>query len=95
MNTPDLDVKKVADLARLALTESEIVEFQGQLGRVLEHVEQLSRLNLDGVEPTAHANPVFDVFREDSPTQSLTKQAALANAPQQANGLFIVTKVLE
>jgi aspartyl-tRNA(Asn)/glutamyl-tRNA(Gln) amidotransferase subunit C len=95
MNTPQLDVRYVANLARLALTEEEITAFQSQLGPVLDHVNQLGRLDLDGVEPTAHAHPIYNVVRVDEPRPSLPKTAALANAPRQANGLFSVTKVLD
>lgn len=95
MNADKLDVRYVANLARLDLSEEEVREFQGQLVRVLEHVGQLDRLTLDGVEPTAHANPVFDVMAADEPAAGLEKKAALANAPRQANGLFAVTKVIE
>jgi aspartyl-tRNA(Asn)/glutamyl-tRNA(Gln) amidotransferase subunit C len=95
MKAQKLDVKYVADLARLDLTEVEAVEFQEQLGRVLEHVGQLAALDLEGVEPTAHANPVFNVLAADQPVHGLDKKAALSNAPRQANGLFAVTKVIE
>jgi aspartyl-tRNA(Asn)/glutamyl-tRNA(Gln) amidotransferase subunit C len=95
MNTPQLDVRYVANLARIELTDEEITAFQAQLGPVLEHVNQLARLNLDNVEPTAHAHPKFNVVRKDEPRPSLPKTEALANAPRQANGLFSVTKVIE
>lgn len=95
MQAEKLDVNYVANLARLDLTPTEAAEFQGQLERVLQHVRQLDRLDLTNVEPTAHANPVFNVFAADTPQQGLEKAAALANAPRQANGLFVITKVIE
>lgn len=95
MSTPDLDVRDVARLARIDLTDEEAATFQAQLGRVLEHVEQLSGLDLEGVEPTAHANPVFNVLREDAARPGLPRDAAMANAPRKANNLFVVTKVLD
>jgi aspartyl-tRNA(Asn)/glutamyl-tRNA(Gln) amidotransferase subunit C len=52
-------------------------------------------VDVSHVEPTAHANEVFNVFRIDEPRPSLEKKAALANAPRQANGLIMVTKVVE
>ena len=52
-------------------------------------------MNVEGVEPTAHANAVFNVFRKDEARDFFTQKDALANAPRQANGLFIVPKVIE
>jgi aspartyl-tRNA(Asn)/glutamyl-tRNA(Gln) amidotransferase subunit C len=95
MSSPELDVRYVANLARIDLSEDEISRFQSQLGRVLEYVEQLNSVDVSHVEPTAHANPIFNVFRADEPKPGLEKSAALANAPRQANGLVMVTKVVE
>ena len=92
---PDLDVRYIAQLARLDLSEEEIATFQAQLGHVLEHVEALRRVDVSAVEPTAHASAVFNVFRTDSPRESLTPAQALGNAPRKANDLFVVTKVVE
>lgn len=95
MSSPDLNVRHVARLARLALTEEEITTFQGQLGRILEHIEHLKKLDITDVEPTAHTYPVFNVTREDKPGASLSREAALGIAPRAANNLVIVPKVLE
>lgn len=95
MSSPELDVRYVANLARIDLSEEEISRFQSQLGRVLEYVEQLNQVDVSGVEPTAHANPVYNVFRPDEPGKSLPKDLALKNAPHSANGLVMVTKVVE
>jgi aspartyl-tRNA(Asn)/glutamyl-tRNA(Gln) amidotransferase subunit C len=90
-----VDVSYLARLARLELTQEEIELFGGQLGRILDHVEQMNRLDITGIEPTAHAITVFDVIREDAVTESLPKPTILGNAPHNANGLFIVPKVLD
>lgn len=95
MSSPNLDVRDVARLARIELTDEEAGTFQSQLGSVLEYVEQLGRLDLTGVEPTAHANPVFNVFREDTPKPGLDRQAVLNNAPHAAGNLIVVTKVID
>ncbi len=95
MTNPTLDVRYVANLARIDLSDDEITRFQSQLSRVLEYVEQMNSVDVSGVEPTAHANPVYNVFREDEPRKGLEKDAALANAPHSANGLVMVTKVVE
>jgi aspartyl-tRNA(Asn)/glutamyl-tRNA(Gln) amidotransferase subunit C len=95
MSAPELDVRYTAQLARIQLTEEEIAAFQTQLADILRYVEQLEKLNIEGVEPTAHANPIFDVLRQDDERPGLSQEAALKNAPRQANGLFIVPKVIE
>lgn len=91
----DLDVDDVARLARLELSAEETALFQGQLAQVLQHAAKLRELNLDGVEPAAHASPKFDVLRSDEPLPGLTQEEALRHAPRAANGLFIVPKVIE
>jgi aspartyl-tRNA(Asn)/glutamyl-tRNA(Gln) amidotransferase subunit C len=95
MSAPELNVRYTAQLARIQLTEEEISSFQGQLAEILAYVEQLERLDVTGVEPTAHANPVFDVLRDDVARPGIGQDAALSNAPRKANGLFIVPKVIE
>jgi aspartyl-tRNA(Asn)/glutamyl-tRNA(Gln) amidotransferase subunit C len=93
--TSDLDVAYVARLARLNLTDEETELFQKQLGDVLKYAEKLREVDVSNVEAAAHALPIFNVFREDAPRDWFTAQQALSNAPRQANGLFIVTKVVE
>jgi len=90
-----IDVPYLARLARLELSPGEIDLFQGQIGRILDHVEQMNRLDISGIEPTAHAISVFDVIREDAVAESIPKATMLANAPHAANGLFVVPKVLD
>ena len=89
------DVRYVAQLARLDLSDAEIAKFQSQLGQVLAHVEKLRQVDVSGVEPTAHANQVVNAFRDDEPRDWFTSKDALANAPRSANGLFVVPKVIE
>ena len=93
--TSDLDVAYVARLARIRLTEDEAKTFQKQLGDVLAYVEKLRNVDVSAVEPAAHAVPIFNVFRQDESRDWFTAEEALANAPRQANHLFIVTKVVE
>jgi len=95
MSSPELDVRYVANLARIDLSDAEITQFQSQLGRVLEYVEQLNQVDVSQVEPTAHANDITNVFRVDEARHGLDKKAALQNAPRQVNGLIAVTKVIE
>ena len=93
--TLDLDVAYVARLARINLTEDEAQIFQKQLDDVLKYAEKLRQVDVTGVEAAAHALPVFNVFRDDSPRDWFTAEQALSNAPRQANGLFVVPKVVE
>jgi aspartyl-tRNA(Asn)/glutamyl-tRNA(Gln) amidotransferase subunit C len=89
------DVRYTAQLARLNLTDAEIAKFQLQLADVLAHVEKLRAVDVRDVEPTAHANPVVNVFRDDEAHSWFTASEALANAPRAANQLFVVPKVIE
>ena len=89
------DVRYTAQLARLDLSEEEIAKFQAQLSQVLAYVEKLEQVDVSSVEPTAHANAVFNVFREDVSRDWFTAEDALSNAPRAANGLFIVPRVIE
>lgn len=93
--TPHLDVKAIAALARISLTEEEAREFGPQLDKVLGHIRLLEQVDVSAVEPTAHASPVFNVVREDVPQEGLTQEEALANAPRKAHNLVIVPKVVE
>jgi aspartyl-tRNA(Asn)/glutamyl-tRNA(Gln) amidotransferase subunit C len=90
-----IDVPYLARLARLEITSEEAEIFSGQLGRILDHVEQMNQLDVTGIEPTAHAITVFDVIREDVAGESLPRSVVLNNAPHNANGLFVVPKVLD
>ncbi|MCA1658739.1 MAG: Asp-tRNA(Asn)/Glu-tRNA(Gln) amidotransferase subunit GatC [Verrucomicrobiaceae bacterium] len=91
----EIDVAHVAKLARLNLSEEETTLFQAQLRRVLDYAAKLREPDTSGIETAAHAVPVFNVLREDKPRDWFSAEEALSNAPRQANGLFVVTKVVE
>jgi aspartyl-tRNA(Asn)/glutamyl-tRNA(Gln) amidotransferase subunit C len=91
----DLDVAHVARLARINLTENEAKIFQKQLDDVLKYVETLRQIDVTGVDTAAHELPISNVFRDDAPRDWFTGEQALTNAPRQANGLFVVPKVVE
>jgi aspartyl-tRNA(Asn)/glutamyl-tRNA(Gln) amidotransferase subunit C len=93
--TDSIDVRYVAHLARMHLSDAEAELFQGQLDEILDQVRTLSELDVEHVEPTAHAVPVHNVFREDRVSASLDHGEVMDNAPQARNGLFIVPKILE
>jgi aspartyl-tRNA(Asn)/glutamyl-tRNA(Gln) amidotransferase subunit C len=74
-------VLHVARLARLRLTEEEIERMTGELSTVLDHIEKIGELDLDGVEPTSHVVELENVLRPDEPRPSLPREVALAEAP--------------
>lgn len=90
-----MDVSYIAHLARIHLTEAETKLFQGQLDQVLTYVEQLGELDVLNVEPTAHAMPLVNVLRDDTPRASLDHDAVIANAPAARDGQILVPKILE
>jgi aspartyl-tRNA(Asn)/glutamyl-tRNA(Gln) amidotransferase subunit C len=83
-------VLHVAKLARLKFSEEEIERLAPELSKILEHVEQMDRVDLEGVEPTSHVVELQNVLREDVPRDSLPKECALAQAPDAADGGFRV-----
>ena len=76
-------VRKVARLARLELSEPDLARMQQQLSAILDYIDQLNKLDTDGVEPLAHPLPVQNVFRPDEEVPSLPVDAALQNAPNK------------
>ena len=94
-NNNQIDVAYVANLARIYLTDEEKTQFQGQLENILGYVHLLDELDLDGIEPTAHATPRFNVTRPDVLGQSLNRDDVLANAPKVLNNEIVVPKIIE
>ncbi len=88
-------VRHIAHLARLRLTDEEIVRFGAQLSDIVSYVEKLGEVNTEGVEPTAHPLPVRNVLRDDVPADSLGVDRVLANAPDSSPPYFKVPKVLD
>ena len=95
MASTEIDIKYVAHLARLHLTSDEEKKLGAQLGNILGYIEKLNELDVSNVEPTAHAVPMTNVTRPDEIRPSLPHDQATRNAPAQANGLFIVPKIVE
>jgi len=89
------EVEHVARLARLALDADEKERMRSQLDAILGYVEQLRRVNTDGVEPTAHVLPLVNVLRDDEVRPSYPVEAMLANAPDAQDGQFRVPRILE
>ena len=90
-----MDIEKVARLARLELSDEEKKTFGNQLEQILTHMEQLNQLDTTGVEPTSHAIPVCNVFREDEVKTSFPQEEVLAIAPDEEVGHFKVPRIIE
>ncbi|HWR59129.1 MAG TPA: Asp-tRNA(Asn)/Glu-tRNA(Gln) amidotransferase subunit GatC [Thermodesulfovibrionales bacterium] len=90
-----IDVQHIAHLARLALTDEETGKFGRQLGGILSYVEKLGELDTSGIEPTSHTLVISNVMREDLSRPSLSKDAALMNAPDRADDFYRVPKIIE
>ena len=88
-------VRKVAKLSRLQLTDEEVGEFTGQLSAIIGYVEKMNELDTENVEPLAHCLPISNVFRQDRVKESLGTERALANAPQRDGEFFKVPKILD
>ena len=96
MSAPEeFNIDYVARLARLALTAEEKAQFAQQLGDVLHHIEQLGKVDVTGIEPTAHAFPLENIWAADVPRVGLPVELALQNAPAQRDGMITVPRVVE
>ena len=91
----DAQVEHVAQLARLALSAEEKQRFTEQLNAILCYMEQLNEVPTAGVEPTTHVLDLVNVMRDDTVCQSLSADAALANAPETAQHFFVVPRIVE
>lgn len=83
-------VLHVARLSRLRLSEEEIDTLTGELSSVLDHVDKLAEVDIEGVEPTSHVVPLENVLRDDEPRPSLDREVALSQAPDPHDGAFRV-----
>jgi aspartyl-tRNA(Asn)/glutamyl-tRNA(Gln) amidotransferase subunit C len=90
-----MDIEKVARLARLELSEEERETFGNQMEQILTYMEQLNRLDTTGVEPTSHAIPIHNVFREDEVKPSFPQEEVLGIAPDEEDGHFKVPRIIE
>jgi len=94
-STEGIDVRYVAQLARLTLTDAEAAEFQTQLEQIMGYVKQLGEADIDGIEPMAHAIDITNVFRADEPRPSLDRADVIANFPETAQNLVKVPKIID
>jgi aspartyl-tRNA(Asn)/glutamyl-tRNA(Gln) amidotransferase subunit C len=89
------EVKHVANLARLAITEQEAENFTKHLDSIITFAEELNELDTEGVEPTSHVLNIKNVLREDKATKGLPREEVLKNAPEHQNGQFKVPSILD
>lgn len=83
-------VLHVARLSRLKLSEEELASMQKDMSSILDHVDRLAEINIEGIEPTSHVVPLENVLRDDVPRPSLDREVSLAQAPDAADGAFRV-----
>ena len=86
-------VRYVANLARLQLTDEQVATLTTELSSILDHVGTISELDLENVQPTAHALAVTNRVRADEARPSLPREVALRNAPEQRDGAFVIPKI--
>jgi aspartyl-tRNA(Asn)/glutamyl-tRNA(Gln) amidotransferase subunit C len=89
------DVRHVARLARLALSDEELVRMRADMSAILDYMDKLRSLDTAGVEPTSHAVPLRNVMREDEPVPSQPREDMLANAPDRDGDTFRVPRIIE
>ena len=89
------DVVKVAELARMEVTEQETEIFTDQLGNILEYIEKLNELDTDNVEPTSHVLEISTPLREDKVVNWLSIEEVLQNAPESEDDFFVVPQVID
>ncbi len=90
-----MKIEHVSILARLALANEDKELFSKQIGRIIEYMDKLNKLNTANVEPTAHVLPMKNVFRDDALKPSLPKDKALQNAPNRSDDFYAVPKIIE
>jgi len=94
MSLSEHDVRHVAMLARLALTDDEVEAMRTDLNSILGHIDDIQRLDLSEVPPMAHAIKVVNVTRPDVVTPSFPQHVAVMNAPQSENGAFVIPQIV-
>jgi aspartyl-tRNA(Asn)/glutamyl-tRNA(Gln) amidotransferase subunit C len=95
MSVDAATVKRVAHLARIALPDTDVERMQGEINAILGFVEQLSKVNVEGVEPMTSVTPMRLKLRDDNVTEGGLADDVLANAPMSDDHFFVVPKVVE
>ncbi len=95
MRITNKEVKHIAKLSRLYLSDEEIITFTEQLSSIIEYVEQLNSLDTGNIEPTSHVIPLKNVMRDDFLSGSLDRESVLQNAPDVTDKFYRVPKIIE
>ena len=90
----DKTIEQIAKLARLSITHEEALEFKQQLNKVLEHFQQISKIDTEGVEPLVTPVEIDFYVRSDTSFRETTTEEILSNAPDKAGNLFKVPPVV-
>lgn len=88
-------VGKIAELAKLTLTDAEKLKYAAQLEQIIDYVHQLSQVDTLSVQPLSHVHEMTNVFRDDSPAESLAKEDVFRNAPERLGDYFRVPQVIK
>lgn len=91
----EAEVRWIAHLARLEMSDAELAEVRRDLSAIVGYVDQLQQVDTEGVEPLAHTLGLTNVFRDDEPTPSLTPDEILANAPRRGGDFYAVPAVMD
>jgi aspartyl-tRNA(Asn)/glutamyl-tRNA(Gln) amidotransferase subunit C len=94
MSISEADVRHVALLARLALSDEQVTRLQAEINSVLGYIEQMQALDLEGVEPTSHSIPLRNATRPDVVRPGLARDLALLNAPEAEDGAFVIPRIV-
>ena len=94
-NASGIDVARVCELANIDLTPEESSVFQEQMSTIVSYVRKIAELDVSGIEPTVHGQPVSNVFREDVPAASLPIDKVLANAPETSGREIRMPRIVE
>jgi aspartyl-tRNA(Asn)/glutamyl-tRNA(Gln) amidotransferase subunit C len=94
MSISEADVRHVALLARLALSDEQVTRLQAEINSVLGYIEQMQALDLEGVEPTSHSIPLRNATRPDAVRPGLSRDLALLNAPEAEDGAFVIPRIV-
>ncbi len=94
MSLSEQDVRHVAMLARLAVTDAEVEAMRDELNSILGYIDEIQRLDLQSVPPMAHATNVVNVTRDDVAKPSFSQDVAVSNAPQSEAGAFVIPQIV-
>ena len=90
----EINIKYLANLCRIFLTESEEKKIKKDFEKILQYISQLQKIDTEGVKPSYHVIPITNVFREDKIEESLPLEETLKNAPSKSNNFFKVPKII-